>query len=703
MPNAEQFNLRSSSREDLTAYQQIFNEIIDEAFELIDTYSTKPDKTKAVKEQLNEAKKDLADVLEFEDTKSVEATKALNKFKESIGAAGTYFNSIITGHKKGSPERNKLSEFKLKYNNIYDSTEKVIEANTEVYKKQAENIVAKSLKTYNRYSVTSQLGEKAFKGDTSLEGKDSKFMLSRTAVRTAAVCYMINHGYTAEQLVDNTQFIKEKQEAYKLVLDKMCEGPNKDHKWVAEQYAKGLPKLQNAINEHARKLDPNKAGFSDKDFCIMASLSYVVHDSTQELDRIKEEFREYVTQNDLGDPEQLRESYNSKGYLFNIQQMISSIQSDALTMANPMESPDGRINNILRDTAVVNNLKDVLISEIKKDPNKPPITIGSENNKAYLECGKAQEKIGKALKNLYKVPENITIKERMETVSRVLDPDVLNSVNYKKLDENRYEMKNLPSKPMIFGTPMISKVFGKLSEKAEAAKVGVWGGSSEYNEAAAAIRELDEPYRNAVTQMKEYPDLTNNQKIQLMRGVLASQRKAEDKINRYLERKNTQGKLDKINDPKTQKRIDVMKKALEEVRMSRETFEAKCLELMPRKKQLAAKKWFKANREIDKIAFNGKKALTAEDKEQLGRHMAAARVCWVELNNINKGNEPSTSRQLNQLIENTMTKAGFKEAVKNLDRNAARYFVRDNGDSFAQSAVNAQHALNQKKQMGKAK
>ncbi len=678
----EQYGLKSSDIMDQINHQQKLLEVIDEAKDLcrklakndrinkrIDTFEDEAENARDVYAQSINLKR-----------YSLKSGKALDSYSKKLTSCAAKLTQVISAVEDRESDTYKaLKESISKIESMSASVNTVVKDDLVRYQDAADKLMGDKIKTYYRYSYNmNPIADKTY-GKRTLPS--SKYSVDRTAVITAAVCQMLREGYTAEQALDNEQFGDVKKKLFNEISERMTNNTPENQAWLAENFAEGMPKVLEAIDSKAKEIDPAKADLNNKDFVVLLSLAQVQHDVTQEIEHCDKEFDEYVTKNNKGDPEQLKQLFNTKGYLSTLQEHIGEAMLSVKQLADPLVDPRQKLYDATRNLIVFNWAKDKVFDELKADPNKRAYEVGADEE-GYIGRSELTGKVPQVLgQDKYKLPSDITVKERHNVISNLLDGDVINKMNLAVQPNGTVKLVNVPPRSKFYREKLALDIFDTLSDEIDEAQVGVIGGSGEYNKAAEAIENFSESFKTDMGACRG-KGVTRLQKMEKLDDLRESARRTEEKINDYLERKAKKGITAENADEKTKKRIVAMKKSLTAIRQAREEIDDLAVDNMSANLRTAGKLWLKSIREIDKVGLRNKKnRLSDKEREHVYKHMAIARTCYSEMVKLRDGKleKPHTQKELSDMVFNRMKDQNYIDAVNWLDRKDVKKFIRDNG------------------------
>ena len=687
MPNnVEQYKLKSMSKVDLKAHRTALNNLINE---MNGIYVTGPmmDKYGEAKDWFAKAKEDLDDVISMKDTTSLEAVKQLREYQSTMDTALFKLTEVNKRTRENAIFKKQVNAACEKGLAARDSVIGVIDTKMKPYTDKAKKVTDKKLGLFLQRRIKSKENNQTLTGGQPFNtSSPAGYTMTRTAVHSTTVGYLLSQGYTPEQIFDPTQLAEKKQEAFREVAAHMNGGTAEDQKWMAEVFVNGVGKIIDTVNEIGREITPEEANLQNKKFVDLVHLSSAWHDITQEMDRCKEEITSYVRDVKKEDPEAYWTDVNKKGLLTQIGQMFSEEASMAKEIMNPSKKLVYNLESLTRYIISNNHSVKTFFKLREENPDTPASKLGSDDN--YIAGSVLNEnELMNSLQTQYGF-RDLSVDQRFGIVDHLLNSGELENADYTgdKISGEKVVIHGIPSRNelLIAGAAYgenRDQMMASLAKNIDAAQTGVSFGSSEYNEAAKAVKALSEQLKDYGAKVKSKEITRNRDKVPVYKEMREKARIAEEKINKYLELKDSQGLLGGGASPKTQKRINVMKKALLEVKKSREMFEAKLVEMHTERAQGALQQKYIAERAIDDIALNAKgKKLTDEEKVRLSKGVAAASVCGDELSRLSKDPkaEPKTVQELVRHAERRVTSKPFKDTVKLMDRKDARNYVTSN-------------------------
>gem|GEM_PF-4509752 len=683
--NVGQLELKSMSKADLKAHRTALNALI---AEMNNTFVTGPmmETYQTAKDNIVSAKETLDDVVAMKDTVSFKAVAGLREYNVSLKQAKFYTQMVTAKTPQNAIFRKSLDSVIENIDGVMSSVENVTKERMKPYTDKAKKITNKRYGLLRMRSPSSPENLLTFTGGQPFNtDSPSKYNMGRSAVTSATVGYLLCQGFNAEDILDHTKLADEKRKAFREIAERMNRGSDEDELWLGKVFVEGVDKIIGIVNTVGKEITPEEANLSNKKFVDLITLAHTWHDITQEMDKCKDKgYRKYVRDVRHEDPDEYSERANKKGILA----QMSQIYLDAAQTAEKIMDPSVTINrepeNYLKSIITCNHMLYDFLQMRHDNPNKPVSRLGSSDE--YLaKLPYYEQKLSENyINNKYQF-DDLTPDQRFGIMDHLINSDVLKKTDYEvgSFINKGIAVAGLPSRDEIFAAGAAYGVTRRgmmrsLCESIENAKIDVSFGSSEYNEAEKAVKALSNQLNDYQKKRDSNEITTNKQKKPEYEKMREQARIAEEKINKYLEHKRDQGLLDGGASPKTQKRINVMRKALAEIKKSRKMFEAKIVDMYQDRAQTVMQQKFIAERAIDDIALNAKnKALTAEEKTRLNNGIAAASVCDDEIFRLRKDHnaQPKTVQELATRAEKRINSKPFKDTIKQYNRNSAKTFM----------------------------
>ena len=281
-------------------------------------YVTGPmmDKYGEAKDWFAKAKEDLDDVISMKDTTSIEAVKQLREYQSTMDTALFKLTEVNKRTRENAIFKKQVNAACEKGLAARDSVIGVIDTKMKPYTDKAKKVTDKKLGLFLQRRIQSKENNQTLTGGQPFNtSSPAGYTMTRTAVHSTTVGYLLSQGYTPEQIFDPTQLAEKKQEAFREVAAHMNGGTAEDQKWIAEVFVKGVGKIIDTVNEIGREITPEEANLQNKKFVDLVHLSSAWHDITQEMDRCKEEITSYVRDVKKEDPEAYWTDVNKKGLL----------------------------------------------------------------------------------------------------------------------------------------------------------------------------------------------------------------------------------------------------------------------------------------------------------------------------------------------------------------------------------------------------
>ncbi|MBR1563044.1 MAG: hypothetical protein IJ645_07540 [Ruminococcus sp.] len=405
----------------------------------------------------------------------------------------------------------------------------------------------------------------------------SGYSVYRTALQSITMLTLADRGYSIEEITDPDMLQDKKKEVCEEVLGHIKGGTKKDQEWLAQKMYNGHKKAVALMNEAAKEIDFSNLDIAhDRKAIQLAKMADAAFDSWQELDHCKDEFFALAKK----DHPECKTPLDCKNKLYN--ELPRTYKAAFQAVANVPT----RMNEFdIKPTG--SKAKQVIAAHAAFQTH---IGLLAERQKQYAGTDKplsewlTPEELFQGEANIdpmanmvipTKMPRlNTLTSEQADAISK----DIL-SMNYAKkmrisLDKDENGMNKITGLPETEEIDSLLRMrtgpkadrFDEVIANIEVARNLVHWNSGEFSDARSALKELNTAY-------KAYHNLdhpTDAERSKALDELRKKQEKAEQKLNKWFERKAKNGFVDSpdlVNGKSTQqKRYDIMKQALNETR-----------------------------------------------------------------------------------------------------------------------------------------
>ena len=580
-----------------------------------------------------------------------------------------------------------------------------------------EEVCGERYAVFNKYRDSAQ--DKVYRGEKYKDlvpRSKHGYSSDRTANLSITIFAMAESGkYTLDDLMDPEKFVKEKQQMFEEVTQRLVRGLPEDQEWVAKVLHEGRKASEKLVDEKARQIDFSKADISDKDYCKLLTFGFFQFDAYQEVFNCSKEILRHANADKTEEhPEFTKiEQYlkwtndrlNPLGIIYD---SYKQIEENAGDLMEDQINPEGNIRDLHTHASLVKHGEKMLFEGQKKDYNKPFHEWNDRKLSKELKNLKQTLMVGYnlMLKSLYNDP-----KTSHDLLGKLMDGTLLEpqTVNGKSIEGVTITIDKETSKSYIKGNALTNKEFreiaffeqptdkmlGQVINDINKAKESVLFGSNEYNNAENSMTELGKAYKT----LNELPaNASEEQRLQAYASVKEKSREAQQKIDRYFERKTSQNLMNGNADHKTQKRIDAMKRASgvikkleeemkqrveklreEKVRQSREAYFGKVNDQIKTEKNFsltAAKGAKDAFSVLDKLSKNtgkmsdkeietAKQCIAAVVYNDILQHDTSKRELAREIKGSPEMYKTTLEKSLNSPVMKFMTENLTREALSN--------------------------------------
>ena len=210
-------------------------------------------------------------------------------------------------------------------------------------------------------------------------------------------------------------------------------------------------------------------------------------------------------------------------------------------------------NHIAKDITELKKLTRDIMPDLDKLGDKD--LEGAQ--KAIKSIKDFADRSGRSLKQVTTGKETGTtsrnVKESLENINFIERQSSFRGIDLSEGKERRAEASRMRNSANAIDQVIID---------AENAKIGVYGGSTKYDDAVNSLYSVSLAY-NTYKEVFNSANSTPEEKVEAVSNLQTEVKKSAAAMEKYFERKRKQGKMNGNADEKTQKRINALKKALE--------------------------------------------------------------------------------------------------------------------------------------------
>ncbi|GEM_PF-3547426 len=432
---------------------------------------------------------------------------------------------------------------------------------------------------------------------------DMSFSVDRSAVMSISILALINEGMDFETVSDPKKGLDRKQAMFDKFSQLIAKGGEDAQNQIAQTLYTGYKNLTKMINDAAVTIDFSQPDLlQNKQYCQLLHLHAVQHDAWQELKHVQNKVVDLAKAENpqidtyhkltdhfkdmqsplLGVRSELMNYREGCKFLACNRELGSSVSQVSRAVCNYVYTKKTEEMIAQAQARNANTGKPFLqwftekemMFDAYKSPIDPPLTEKFEKNKLLksIELGHSLAKIvssGEFTKNI-RIEGDVAEDPKVTGLPSSADVQTMlvNSAKGDELDyvlngiyiaETRFEPHTQMERNAVKYMNESENKFEGLVRACADADAAVHRSSGEFKNATKALRDLD----TAMKALNEEEDL--EKRSEMLEKITALKETAEEKIQKYLDRKQKNKPRNKDYEQKTLDRIDLMKLALKTV------------------------------------------------------------------------------------------------------------------------------------------